>query len=81
VNDFSRFDFVVESATSIAEMICRSAVVEELYLRSVSHATDELKRALIHLYAAIMVYLSKTKSYFHQNSASPYKMFMLWDIS
>jgi len=80
VNDFSRFDFVVESATSIAEMICRSAVVEELYLRSVSHVTDELKRAL-NLYAAIMVYLSKTKSYFHQNSASLYKMFMLWDIS
>ncbi|MCJ1248784.1 hypothetical protein MMC30_006003 [Trapelia coarctata] len=69
VNDIHNFTFAVEGATSIAEIICRYAILEDLYLRHESPATDELKRALVQFYAAIMVYLSKVKSYFDQNSA------------
>ena len=61
---------MIEGAASIAEMICRYAILEDIYLRSTSPAADELTRALIHLYAAIMIYLSKAKSYFNQNPAS-----------
>lgn len=57
----------------MAELICRYAVFEDLYLRSTSLATDELKRALVQLYAAIMIYLSKARRYFDQNSASKYR--------
>ena len=70
VNDFGEFAFVVESATSIAEIICRYAIFEDVYLQSLSAAADELQRALVRFYAAIMIYLSKVKSYFEQNSAS-----------
>jgi hypothetical protein len=61
---------MIEEAALIAELICRYAIFEELYLQSASPATDELKRALVQMYAAIMVYLSKAKRYFDQNSAS-----------
>ncbi|KAH6670150.1 hypothetical protein B0J14DRAFT_517196 [Halenospora varia] len=69
INDSDKFSFVVESAASIGEIICRYAVFEDVYLQSPSPATDELQRALVKFYAAIMVYLSKVKSYFEQNSA------------
>jgi hypothetical protein len=61
---------VVEGAASIAEMICRYAIVEDLYLLSALLAADELLRALVQLYATIIIYLSKAKAYFHQNSTS-----------
>ena len=69
INDIERYVFVVEGATSIAEIICRYAIFEDIYLRSLSAATNELERALVKLYAAIMIYLSKAKSYFDQNTA------------
>lgn len=61
---------MVEGVASIAELICRYAVVENLYCRSVSAAADELERALVGLYVEIMLYLSKAKSYFDQGAAS-----------
>ncbi|KAI9787979.1 MAG: hypothetical protein M1816_007283 [Peltula sp. TS41687] len=70
VNDSAKFAFMVEGIALIAELICRSAVIGSLYLRSASAATDELEWALLQLYAAIMRYLSKAKCYFDQNSAS-----------
>jgi hypothetical protein len=70
VNDFEKFDFVVESATSLAEIVCRYAIFEVVYLQSSSPAADELRRALVKMYAAIMIYLSKVRSYFEQKTAS-----------
>jgi hypothetical protein len=61
---------VVEDAASIAEIICRYAVFENVYVQSVSVADDELMRALVRFYAAILIYLSKAKKYFQENSAS-----------
>jgi hypothetical protein len=49
---------------------CVTNIREALYPLTSSAAATELDRALVHLYAAIMVYLSKAKSYFEQNSAS-----------
>lgn len=69
VNDSDKFAFVVESAASIGEIICRYAVFEDVYLQSPCAAADELQRALVGFYAAILIYLSKVKSYFEQNSA------------
>ncbi|KAH6665987.1 hypothetical protein B0J14DRAFT_678599 [Halenospora varia] len=69
VNDSDKFAFVVESAASIGEIICRYAVFEDVYLHSPSPTTNKFRRALVKFYAAIMVYLLKVKSYFEQNSA------------
>jgi hypothetical protein len=69
VNDINKFGFVVENVATVAEIICRYRVFEKVFLQTPSAATDELQRALIRLYAAIMIYLSKAKRYLEQNSA------------
>ena len=66
------FAFVIESANYIAEIICRCAIFEEVCWQSATRATDELQRALVKLYGAIMIYLSKARSYFEQNTASKF---------
>jgi hypothetical protein len=55
---------------SIAEVICRYAVFENVYLQAISSGDDEFERALIQFYATVLIYLSKAKSYFEENSAS-----------
>jgi hypothetical protein len=61
---------MIEGVASIAELICRSAIVQKYYTQSISEPGDELERSLIKLYSGIMLYLSKAKCYFDQNSAS-----------
>jgi len=67
-----KFNFVLESATLIAELICRCAIFESLFLQSASAAADELKRAVIQLYVNIMTYLAKAKAYCREHIASWY---------
>ncbi|OCK86125.1 hypothetical protein K432DRAFT_341989, partial [Lepidopterella palustris CBS 459.81] len=69
VNDSNKFAAVVEGIEWIAELICRHAVIEHLYSQSTSEAAGELERALVKLYAAILIYLSKAKYYLEQGSA------------
>ena len=69
VSDIVKFGFVVEGAESIARMIGRYAVFEQIYLGSRSKASTELENALIKLYSAILMYQSKAKHFFDQSSA------------
>lgn len=68
VGDIVKFDFVVEGAESIARMIARYAIFEDIYLRRTSKASKELEVALVRLYSTILTYQSKAKSYFEQSS-------------
>jgi hypothetical protein len=63
---------MVEGAALIAEIVCCYAVFEEVYIRSVPIPDKELERALVQFYAAVLIYLSKAKKYFQENSASGY---------
>ena len=69
VSDMVKFDFVVEGAEVIARMISRYAIYEDIYLHRTSKAIQELKDALVRLYTTILLYLSKAKQFFEQNSA------------
>lgn len=62
----------MEDIASITEMIPRYAVFENVYMQSIPTADDELERVLIQFYAAILIYLSRAKKYFEENSASAY---------
>ena len=53
----------------IARMISRYTIFEDVYLHRASKATQELHEALVRLYTTILLYLSKAKQYFDQNSA------------
>ena len=68
IGDIVRFDFVVKGMESIARMIGRYAIFEDVYLRRTSKATTELKNGLIQLYSTILLYQSKAKSFFDQSS-------------
>ena len=63
---------MVEGLACMAELICRHAVLEDLYLRQTSKAAEELQRALVTLYAAVLIYLIKAKRYLEQCFASQY---------
>ncbi|GAB1216592.1 hypothetical protein ATERTT37_005808 [Aspergillus terreus] len=68
ISDSKSRELILEHATSLAEIICRYAVFEDLLLRSPSAAVSEMKRALLTLYTRILIYLAKAKAYFHDNS-------------
>ena len=69
VGDIVKFDFVVDGTESIARMLGRYAIFEDIYLRHTSKASNELKNALIRLYSTILLYQSKAKSFFDQSSS------------
>ena len=69
IGDIVRFDFVVKGVESIARMIGRYAIFEDVYLRRISKPTTELENALIQLYSTILLYQSKAKSFFDQSSS------------
>lgn len=68
VGDIVKFDFVVEGAESIARMLGRYAIFEDIYLRRTSKASMELENAIVRLYSTILMYQSKAKSFFDQSS-------------
>ena len=76
--DINKFAFVVESAETIARSISRYATFEQIYLghdASASRAVEGLKKALVKLYAAILIYLSKAKKYFEESTPSQFFLY------
>lgn len=69
IGDIVKFDFVVEGAESIARMLGRYAIFEEIYLHRTSKASMELENALVRLYSTILMYQSKAKRFFDQSSS------------
>lgn len=70
VNDSNTLSSVVEGLARIAELICRYAVVEDLYFQHVSKGASELERALTKLYVDILCYLSVARQYVEERTAS-----------
>jgi hypothetical protein len=69
-NDTHKLALVIEGLAWIAELICRYAVIEALYIQSASRADQGLERAVVKLYASILGYLSRANQYFEQGTAS-----------
>ncbi|GKT70500.1 ankyrin repeat protein [Colletotrichum tofieldiae] len=70
VGDLDTYSSILERTVDIAEFICRNALIESL-LKSVSTAAaEELRRALVKLYATILAYLAKARSYYRKNTAA-----------
>ncbi|KAI8650762.1 NACHT domain-containing protein [Fusarium keratoplasticum] len=68
IGDLDTYNSLLERTVDIAETICRNALVESLLKDSQSQTAKELNRALVKLYASILAYLAKAKSYYEQNS-------------
>ncbi|KAJ8122865.1 hypothetical protein ONZ43_g1044 [Nemania bipapillata] len=57
VDYFGTHDFLLEKIAHIAEQICRCELIEKHLIRPPSPTIDELRRALVKLYAAILTFL------------------------
>lgn len=70
IGDLEKYDFVVENLEIVSRSICRCRIVEQLYLdRHTSAAKDELELTLVKLYGAILLYLSKAKSFLERKKS------------
>jgi hypothetical protein len=74
-NDVNVFGHVAENVESISGLITRYTIIEMLYLREDSEATQQLRESITTLYAAILLYLAKAKAYFSGSTIS-----MCWVI-
>src|SRR4051812_11096092 len=60
---------MVEGLEHITSLNTRYAIVEDIYFRGSSKATDQLLRSLLKLYAHILIFMAKARRYFAQNTA------------
>jgi inorganic triphosphatase YgiF len=65
---------VIEGLARVAELICRYAFTEALYLQGTPKAVEELRRAVVKLYTIVLGYLSKARRYFEQGTTSQYAL-------
>ncbi|KAF2733226.1 hypothetical protein EJ04DRAFT_553481 [Polyplosphaeria fusca] len=68
VNDMNKHAWLIEDLARIAELICRFAPTEELYLQGTSNAVKELENSVVKLYAHILTFLSTTKQHLEQET-------------
>ncbi|KAF2998841.1 hypothetical protein E8E13_002917 [Curvularia kusanoi] len=69
VGDAKKSGTMIESLAWIAEIICRYRVTEAMYAQTAGESGDGLRRAVVKLYASILLYLSKANKYFGQKTA------------
>ncbi|KZL63519.1 ankyrin repeat protein, partial [Colletotrichum tofieldiae] len=70
VGDLDTYSNLLERTADIAEFICRNALIESLLKSASSAAAEELRRAMVKLYASILTYLAKARSYYSNNTAA-----------
>ena len=69
MNDVQTFNATTESIEHVSSLITRYAMIEELYLRVSSAATEHLAESLVYLYTAILQYLLRARRYYARNTA------------
>jgi hypothetical protein len=72
VNNTNHLESVIEGLAHIAELICRYALIESLFLYTASKtaATAGLERAIVKLYASVLLWLSKARQHLEQSTTS-----------
>lgn len=78
INDFSKFDFVVQGAERIARMTARYRIIEQIYAQKGSAASEQVEEAVLGVYGSILKYLVEAKRYFeHKTGGELYCQFQL----
>ena len=69
---------MLESIEVVVSAISRYTLIEQIYCwDSTSEASQQLRKSVIKVYSAILVFLCKAKKYFAQNAARKLKSFQL----
>lgn len=85
VNDKKVFGEMVENLETIAHLITRYAIFEDLYLQRLSAARAELEAKVISLYAEVLTFLVNAKKYFQTSTGGksalyPYSLLFLTSL-
>ncbi|KAF5008325.1 hypothetical protein FDECE_5368 [Fusarium decemcellulare] len=67
-SDLNTYSQLLEATATIAESICRNALVEVLLKDPGSQNEKELRNALVKLYASILSYLTKAGAYYSEST-------------
>jgi hypothetical protein len=70
MGELNTYNELLETTATVAETLCRSTLLEGLLKHARSQAAEELGRALVKLYASILTYLAKARTYYLQNGFS-----------
>ena len=76
INDFSKFDFVVQGAERIAKMTARYKMIGKIYIQKESAATKQLEQAVVGVYGSILKYLVEAKRYFEHKTGGEFILFI-----
>ena len=68
IKDTQTFGAMIEGLETVISMLPRYAIVEDLYLRSSSNASECLKNSLTTMYSAILMFLAKNVHYFGKST-------------
>jgi hypothetical protein len=69
INDFNKFDFVVQGAERIARMAARYRILEQIYVEQPFDTARKLRGAIVRVYELIMKYLLQARLFFEQRTA------------
>ncbi|KAL3475927.1 hypothetical protein BJX99DRAFT_270885 [Aspergillus californicus] len=75
INDFDKFNFVVQGAERITRMTARYRVIERIYASHSSAAMEQLAQAMVRIYGAVLEYLVRAKRYFLQPAGGSVRLF------
>lgn len=70
VNEYETNEALLEGLEYVSSLIARYAMVEALYLNQTSIANDQLSEAIVRLYSAVLIYLSKAGKFYSRNTGS-----------
>lgn len=69
INDFNKFDFVVQGAERIARMAARYRILEKIYVEQPFDSARKLGEAIVRVYELIIKYLVQARRFFEQRAA------------
>jgi hypothetical protein len=69
INDVEKYEFVAENIEVVSRCLCRCRILEQLYLGGTAAGVAQLESALVRLYGAILICLTKFKNFFNQKKA------------
>lgn len=69
VNEHQTNEALLEGLEYITSLIARFAMIEGLYLKEHTVASEQLSDTIIRLYSAVLIYLAKARKFYSRNTA------------
>ena len=78
VNEYDTNEALLEGLEYVSSLIARYAMVEALYINHTSVANNQLSEAIVRLYSAVLIYLTKANKFYSQKNTSSESVCILY---